>query len=587
MPGDGSGGQAAGAGRRLVLATLFFAATSVVMLRPLPWRAATHVAEWCDTYLNTWILAWVTHALGTPGRRLFDANIHHPLRGTLALSDHMLGVQPVFAPVYLATGNPVLAMNVMVLVSFVACGVTMTVLAFALTRRFAPSLVAGFVWAFVPYRIAQLAHVQLLSFQWLPLALLLGDRLLRRGGRGTWAAFVAVTLWQCLAAYYLAYATAAVLATYAAVVALRMRRRGERPRVAAVAGALVVVAVAMLPVTTPYARMQRKGVIPRQNTEAFVAAHPESVALADPVRSWVTVPKLPPSPWTAILTAQSRYLDWEKTLFPGLLPVVLALGGGTVWLLARARGAAPESPPCVGDAVCGLLAVMAVSWILSLGPWLSWNDHRTSVRLPAYWLAAAVPGLSGIRAWSRFGHGVAFGLAPLAALGLARLVGRRRVLGGVVAVAVLAGLGVEYAHAPIPVVPAPVEPTPGHAWLAAHGAGQPLFVLPTGAVPACQHARYMLQTTAHWLPLASGYSGHQPPSMQPINTIGQALPAPEALRRARRRGFRWLLVELDGVSPAQRAALEAAEAEGRLVVAARFPTEVVYDLRAGAVPGPS
>src|SRR5262249_2411186 len=163
------------------------------------------VVEWCDTYLNTWILAWVTHALGTPATRLFDANIFYPLRRTLALSEHLLGVQPLFAPVFLATDDPVLAMNVAVLSSFVLCGRTMTALALDVTRRLGPSLVAGFVWAFVPYRIAQLAHVQLLFFQWLPLAVLYGDRVLRAGRPGAIVAFAGFTLWQVLSSYYLAY----------------------------------------------------------------------------------------------------------------------------------------------------------------------------------------------------------------------------------------------------------------------------------------------------------------------------------------------------------------------------------------------
>jgi hypothetical protein len=282
-----------------------------------------------------------------------------------------------------------------------------------------------------------------------------------------------------------------------------------------------------------------------------------------------------------VLTSWSRHVDWEKTLFPGALPVVLAVGGGLV-VLARRRRPGAGGDRRTTDIVCGLLAAMAVCWVLALGPWLSWNDELTGIKLPAYILTRAVPGLSGIRAWSRFGIGVIFALAPLAAIALSRLTERRgRAVQVAASVAALAILTIEYQHTPIPVTKVPPRVTPGHVWLAEHGKGRPLMVLPTGMVHPCEHARYMLQTTLHWMPLASGYSGHPPLMMWTVNTIGLALPDEAAIRHARYRGIRWLLVEVEGLSPEQRAAFARAEDEGRLVPVARFDRELVYDLRIG------
>ncbi|MFM7737247.1 MAG: hypothetical protein ACKPBU_14865, partial [Alphaproteobacteria bacterium] len=70
-----------------------------------------------DSYLIAWILAWDTHALATRPVGLFDAPIFFPLRSTLALSEHLLGLQPLFAPVWLATRNAVLGANVVVFLS--------------------------------------------------------------------------------------------------------------------------------------------------------------------------------------------------------------------------------------------------------------------------------------------------------------------------------------------------------------------------------------------------------------------------------------------------------------------------------------
>jgi hypothetical protein len=253
----------------------------------------------------------------------------------------------------------------------------------------------------------------------------------------------------------------------------------------------------------------------------------------------------------------------------------LAVVGG------RRRHATTRDPQKI-DMVCGLVAAIVACWVLALGPWLSWNDELTGIKLPAYVLTHAVPGLSGIRAWSRFGIGVIFGLAPLASLGLSRLTERGgHVVRAAASVAALSVLAIEYQHVPIPIVAAPPRATPAHVWLAGHAHGQPLMILPTGLVHPCTHARYMLQTTLHWLPLASGYSGYPPPMMFNVNRIGLGLPDEQALRGARRRGIRWLLVELDALTAEQRAAFERAEDEGRLVPIARFDRELVYDLDVG------
>ena len=78
----------------------------------------THlVSQGGDIFFLTYVLAWDAHALTTDPLRLFDANIAYPLERTLAFSDHLLGVMPLFAPVYLLTGNAVAGYNALLLLS--------------------------------------------------------------------------------------------------------------------------------------------------------------------------------------------------------------------------------------------------------------------------------------------------------------------------------------------------------------------------------------------------------------------------------------------------------------------------------------
>ena len=87
-------------------------------------------------------MAWGSHALAHHPFSLFDANLFYPLDHTLAFSDHLLGVLPVFAPVYAATGNPVAAANTVFLLSFALSAFAAFCLTYVLTSAPWPSFLA-------------------------------------------------------------------------------------------------------------------------------------------------------------------------------------------------------------------------------------------------------------------------------------------------------------------------------------------------------------------------------------------------------------------------------------------------------------
>src|SRR5262245_39746959 len=64
-----------------------------------------------DTLRVVYTLAWWSHVLATytGGSSIYDANVLYPTPRSLTYSDPQLGVVPAFAPVYLASRDPVLA----------------------------------------------------------------------------------------------------------------------------------------------------------------------------------------------------------------------------------------------------------------------------------------------------------------------------------------------------------------------------------------------------------------------------------------------------------------------------------------------
>ena len=71
-----------------------------------------------DGRLSIWNVAWVADALIVNPRGLFDANIFYPARNTLAYSEANIGAGLLALPAWGLTGNPFLAHNTAVALSY-------------------------------------------------------------------------------------------------------------------------------------------------------------------------------------------------------------------------------------------------------------------------------------------------------------------------------------------------------------------------------------------------------------------------------------------------------------------------------------
>jgi hypothetical protein len=123
-----------------------------------------------DSVLNSWIFWWNAHHVPlTAG--WWNAPMFAPMPGTFALSETMMSLLPVTSPLQWLGANPIAAHNAAYLLSYPMAGLGAYLLAFRLTRRWDASLICGLAFAFNPYRIAQLPHIQVQWSCWMPLAL--------------------------------------------------------------------------------------------------------------------------------------------------------------------------------------------------------------------------------------------------------------------------------------------------------------------------------------------------------------------------------------------------------------------------------
>ena len=130
-----------------------------------------------DPLLNMWILAWGAEHVpkllvgAISWSEFWNANIFAPDPLALALSEHLFGQTLQILPVYWLTGNIILCYNLLFISSFALSGFGTYLLVRDLTGDRRAAFIAGLVYGFLPYRIASVPHLQVMSSQWMPFAL--------------------------------------------------------------------------------------------------------------------------------------------------------------------------------------------------------------------------------------------------------------------------------------------------------------------------------------------------------------------------------------------------------------------------------
>jgi len=118
-----------------------------------------------DSVLNTWILSWDIHKFTTDIKGFFDANIFYPHRLTLAYSEHFVASALLVLPIWLISKNMIFSFNFIFLLSFVLCGFGTYLLVYKLTKNRLAGIISGIIFAFCPFRLSRLYHLQVLTAQ--------------------------------------------------------------------------------------------------------------------------------------------------------------------------------------------------------------------------------------------------------------------------------------------------------------------------------------------------------------------------------------------------------------------------------------
>jgi hypothetical protein len=373
---------------------------AAVLLQPTPHRVgSTVVGDLGDSMFLTWTLSWGARALRTDPLGAFDAPIFHPEPQTLALSDPMLSVAPVFGVIEWVTGDSIAALNLTMFLLFVMALAAAHALGMRLFGRPDVALVVAVVTCCNGFVLGQQNHPQLQTFGFMSLAfvLLFGAIERRRVRDGLALGVVIVAMALANLTFGLIWVLAAIVAVGVLAVrgALPPIRELLRPGVPAT----VVAAAVLGPIGRIYLEVDERNGLARGYEPAGSLTPTDFLTPHRGNWSW----------GTALDGINSVGKAGEHWFFLGFSVIVLGVIGFV--LLARlVRSQADTLRTGVRiDEIVALSTAAIVALVLAIGP------SPSGVPAPFRLFHRFVPGFDGIRTTSRF--------AVLAVIALAVLVG--------------------------------------------------------------------------------------------------------------------------------------------------------------------
>lgn len=324
---------------------------------PLPMRLGSHIAaDPGDPLLNASILAWNATTLPL-SPAWWNAPHYFPAEGITTFTENLLGVSPISSPVFWLTGNPLLAYNLALFLTWPLSAFAAYLLVRVIAKRDDAAFLAGLSFGFSPYRVLALGHIQTLATFGVPLALVGLHGFLTERRRWWLVLFGAAWLQQSLAnGYYILYG-AMLIGMWLAYFCTS--RRTWRPGLTAVA-AWALASVPLVPILLKYRQIHDHFGLGRTLNEImYFSALP---------RSWFEVSS-EVWLWGKLLP------EGKDNLFPGLTAVALVLAGISALLLRRTPVTHGLSAPGHGRrllrmtlGVATALSVVAVVVGLAVGP---------------------------------------------------------------------------------------------------------------------------------------------------------------------------------------------------------------------------
>ncbi|MBU1327471.1 hypothetical protein KKB64_03150 [Patescibacteria group bacterium] len=571
---------------RRVLIYIFslYTIISLLFFWPLALHAGNSVVDAGDPLFYAWNLVHNWQSFTHGFRHLLDTNIYFPTTNTLALSDTLFLQTALTAPILWISNNPVLAENIYILLTFPLAGLGMFLLARRITKQNLPSLLAGLFYAFSLPRLGQIAHLPMISSQWLPYLFYFLLRFLDDGKRANAFLFSIFFIANAASSVYLGiFASVGVLIVGGIALALpRQQKKSVNLNVYVKSVLLFVIPVITILIVLhfPYIRLKAEHPeIQRSLAEASARGAYQEDYTAVTKNTLFTGKILPTK-------------EGERALYLTSTVIVLAL---LSWFVI------PKKLRTIAIAFGGLAII---SFLLSFGPERPFTVGPFDtgyIRMPYYYAYKLFPPLQIIRVPSRFSVLTALSLSLLAAMTLTYAKFFKKYPWVSLVTGMLFLLEVWQAPVRTVIVSSYRQAPPVYQWLKNQGGDGPIIELPiaaieTGSTPIEQQVEKHYDALTQNDPLATetyrvyfagyhlkttinGYSGYIPQSYHDAVIALDSFPSEYSISFLKQKRIDYIIVHSRQYDDKKWTSLREQLSQSRkLRLAVQFDQDFVYTI---------
>jgi hypothetical protein len=589
---------------------LFYIGLAVVFTWPLVLRMGSSLTgQIGDNIYFVWMIGWMKRALFELHVNPFNVwFLNYPEGWNMAYTEITPAMLALALP-FSIIGSPTFAYNATMLLAFALSGISMYIWIRHLTGKDGAALVAGMIFAALPYRMAHflIGHLNLSGTMWLPLYFMGFFDLLTlaknddsekaSGKKSLWAGipwkpavitgvFLGLTGLTSQYYLYMALIVSAILAAIYLIFYRRSQLRNVRFWKGMVAAGVVMLPLVLLAVL-PYLNLSRSGGLPDRNISIvrMYSASPTDFLL----------PSTDHFLWGRWIGSHFNRDMWvEGTLYIG----VVSLGLLAIALIRRKKITSqmkitlPVSLLVCGAAFATLLAMgtdfhwLGQSISLPVPGFVQGVLHRTELPLvlPGYFLFQYFPFFAKLRALMRFGVFTLVFCTAAAGLGAAWLLERltgpsgsapANVLHLPAALTALLLILVFIDFYPGPYTEfAQVKTRPVDTWLAQQPGDGAVIQFPF-IQGEDQDQTY--NTLIHQKPFVGGFFNAFPPAQYTrVKPIMEKFPDPESIAMLPELGVEYVLVDADEYPDVQ--ALKSTLAGHGLHFATQLDDQLVFTL---------
>lgn len=452
-----------------------------------------------DGRLLAWTVSWDIHKILTDPLGIYNANIFYPNTNTLTYSEHFIGGSIPALPVWLITnGNPAASFNFLMILGYTLNAFCAYILVKYLTKSRLSGIIAGIIFGYCSYRVANFGHLQNMLVFYIPLLTYFLFKYIEVKknkfliGAGISLLMMSLTSWYHMIFIWAMFVLLLLYFLY--------KKNLERKDFFKLGILIVANLIVILPFALPYFEFNKQNQSAYSINELKIYAADIGGYLMPPPNTFIGGVVLP---WLKVTKDR-----WQENInFIGYIALVLSFIA--IFSIKRIKNGINIT---IDKSKLIFAGIGLIFVLLSFGPFLHLSDEVTRVPL-LYWLIFnLLPPIRFIRVTGRFATVVFLFIGILAGFGFTKLLKRIHsrklaiVFTGIVGVLIL----FEYYPYQNFFHYEDVSSTPEiYTQIKNDGSIKALLELPIDVGPF-ETTKSIYYAGIHFKPIVNGYSGYEP-----------------------------------------------------------------------------